>query len=274
MQADDQHSEKQGDNKGINRLLNIMQALRDPDKGCPWDIQQDFASIAPYAIEEAYEVVDVIERQAWSELPSELGDLLLQVVFHARMAEEQKWFDFNDVANAISDKMEQRHPHVFADACVADTAQQSKLWETQKQIERQAKGMQSVLDDVPVGLAELQRSLKLQKRAAGVGFDWPDADSVDQKVEEEWQELESARQAGDKHKIKDELGDMLFVLTNLSRKLGIDPAAAMRHANNKFERRFRAMEQLAQQQNTMMENLDLEQQEALWQAVKRTEHER
>lgn len=257
----------------IQRLIKIMRALRDPDTGCPWDVKQDFASIAPYTIEEAYEVADVIQRQAWQELPDELGDLLLQVVFHARMAQEQGWFDFADVAHAISDKMQQRHPHVFADAngkvaSVEDAEQQTKIWEAQKRAERQAKGMHSVLDDVPIGLAGLTRGLKLQKRAATVGFDWPDAQQVDDKLQEELIELQEARDSKDREKIQDELGDVFFVLTNLGRKLGIDPAAAMRHANAKFERRFKAMEQLALQQGTSMDELNLEQQEALWQAVK------
>ncbi len=267
---------KQPGAESIVRLIKIMRALRDPQTGCPWDIKQDFSSIAPYTIEEAYEVADVIQREAWQELPGELGDLLLQVVFHARMAEEQGWFDFADVADAISDKMEQRHPHVFADAngniaTVQGAEQQTAIWEAQKRAERQAKGMHSVLDDVPLGLAELTRGLKLQKRAATVGFDWPDAQQVDQKLQEELLELQEARASADLEKIQDELGDVFFVLTNLGRKLGIDPATAMRHANAKFERRFKAMEQLAIQQGSSIDELDLEQQESLWQAVKQLE---
>lgn len=268
-------NEQQGA-EAIVRLIKIMQALRDPETGCPWDIKQDFSSIAPYTIEEAYEVADVIQREAWQELPGELGDLLLQVVFHARMAEEQGWFDFADVADAISNKMQQRHPHVFADAdgniaAVEDAEQQTAIWEAQKRTERQAKGMHSVLDDVPLGLAELTRGLKLQKRAATVGFDWPDAQQVDDKLQEELLELQEARASAELEKIQDELGDVFFVLTNLGRKLGIDPAAAMRHANAKFERRFKAMEQLATQQGSRMDELNLEQQESLWQAVKQLE---
>lgn len=257
----------------IQRLIDIMCALRDPDNGCPWDVQQDFASIAPYTIEEAYEVADVIQREAWDDLPGELGDLLLQVVFHSRMAQEHGWFDFADVADAISDKMEQRHPHVFAGASVADAEQQTRLWEAQKHAERQRKGMQSVLDDVPVGLAELTRGLKLQKRAATVGFDWPDAEQVDAKLNEELNELAEARRDGAPDKIQDELGDVFFVLANLGRKLGLDPAAAMRHANAKFERRFRAMEKHAEQQGVTLNELDLVQQEQLWQLVKGMEND-
>ncbi len=268
-----QQDDRQRNADAIHRLLAIMQKLRDPVGGCPWDVQQDFASIAPYTIEEAYEVADVIQRKAWQELPGELGDLLLQVIFHTRMAEERGWFDFADVANAISDKMEQRHPHVFAGVSVQNAEQQTAVWEAQKQLERQAKGLHSVLDDVPVGLAELMRGLKLQKRAATVGFDWPDASAVDAKLCEELDELEAARETGDRDKIQDELGDVFFVLTNLSRKLGIDPAAAMRHANAKFERRFKAMEQMAGEQDSPLNTLNLEQQELLWQMVKRTEND-
>ncbi len=270
--SDENAAELESASEGaLQRLLNIMCALRDPDNGCPWDIEQDFASIAPYTIEEAYEVADVIQRQAWQELPDELGDLLLQVVFHARMAEERGWFNFTDVAHAISDKMEQRHPHVFAGASVADADQQTRLWEAQKHVERQAKGLHSVLDDVPIGLAELTRSLKLQKRAATVGFDWPDVSLVDAKLQEELTELQEARCSADQEKIEDELGDVFFVLVNLSRKLGIDPAVAMRHANAKFERRFKAMEQLAGRRKTSMDELTLEQQEQLWQTIKSLE---
>lgn len=255
----------------MQRLLNIMEALRDPKTGCPWDVEQDFASIAAYTIEEAYEVADVIERQSWPELAGELGDLLLQVVFHARMAEEKEWFDFTDVVDSIADKMVRRHPHVFAGASVADAEEQTKIWEAQKKAERAEKGQQSTLDDIPVSLSEPMRAMKLQKRAANVGFDWPDAKSVDEKLVEELEELTVARESGIKKDIEDELGDVFFVLTNLGRKLGIDSATAMRHANNKFERRFRAMEQLAIQQGQHLEELTLDQQEALWQMVKEQE---
>ncbi len=265
--------DRQRNAAATQRLLDIMRALRHPESGCPWDVEQNFASIAPYTIEEAYEVADVIQRQAWDELPGELGDLLLQVVFHARMAQEQGWFDFADVADAISDKMEKRHPHVFAGASVADAEHQTEIWEAQKQAERRAKGMHSVLDDVPVGLAELSRGLKLQKRAATVGFDWPDAAAVDAKITEELDELQAARDSGEKDKIQDELGDVFFVLTNLSRKLGIDPAAAMRQANAKFERRFKMMEQLADDLGSALDKLTLEQQETLWQAAKGMEND-
>jgi nucleoside triphosphate diphosphatase len=263
---------------GLLQLLAIMRQLRNPDSGCPWDIEQDFASIAPYTIEEAYEVADVIERQDWPALPAELGDLLLQVVFHAQMAEEREWFDFADVCAAINDKLVRRHPHVFPPsdqpAPQFDAEQQTHNWEQLKQQERTARGQTSILDDVPANLPELSRALKLQKRAARVGFDWPDAEAVMAKLDEELDELNEARSNGDQHDVQDELGDVLFVLVNLARKLDIDAAAALRHANAKFEQRFRGMEQLAEQrQQTSLANLDLDAMEALWQQYKQEQRQ-
>ncbi len=262
---------------GLLRLLAIMRQLRNPDGGCPWDIEQDFASIAPYTIEEAYEVADVIERQDWPALPAELGDLLLQVVFHAQMAEERDWFDFADVCDAINDKLVRRHPHVFPPADQPapqfDAEQQTDNWEQLKQQERAARGQTSILDDVPAKLPELSRALKLQKRAARVGFDWPNAEAVMAKLDEELGELNEARSNGDHHDVQDELGDVLFVLVNLARKLDIDAAAALRHANAKFEQRFRGMEQLAERQQTSLASLDLDAMEALWQQYKQEQLE-
>ncbi|MGY0505957.1 nucleoside triphosphate pyrophosphohydrolase [Luteimonas sp. e5] len=264
----------------IDRLLAIMAALRDPQSGCPWDLQQDFASIAPYTIEEAYEVADAIDRGDLADLREELGDLLLQVVFHARMAEEQGAFDFADVCEAISDKMTRRHPHVFADARVEDADSQTAAWEVHKEAERAARGEcdDSALAGIARGLPEWQRALKLQSRAARTGFDWPDWKPVLAKLREELDELEAefeARDAAaadtDASALAEELGDVLFVAANLARHGAVDPGAALRGANHKFERRFRAMEALARASGKAFATLDLEAQEALWQAAKRDE---
>ena len=249
----------------ISKLLQIMKQLRDPERGCPWDQEQDFASIAPYTIEEAYEVADAIERRALDELKDELGDLLFQVVFHAQMAAECQAFDFEDVVAAICDKMLRRHPHVFGDATVADADEQTALWEAQKARERQARGASSVLDGVARGLPELTRAVKLQKRAAGVGFDWDDPARVLDKLEEELAEMRQALAGGREDEMEDELGDLLFVCTNLARQLQLDPGRALRRANAKFERRFRGMEGMA---GEAFAGLSLEQKEALWQTVK------
>ena len=260
----------------IDELLRIMARLRDPDAGCPWDIEQDFASIAPYTIEEAYEVADAIKRGDMNDLRDELGDLLLQVVFHARIAEEAGAFAFADVVRSISDKMTKRHPHVFAGASVADADAQTKAWEEQKAAEREerarAEGRQpSALDGVTAGLPALSRAEKLQKRAARVGFDWPDWRPVMDKFREEIAELEVELAAGDaapRDRIEDEVGDLLFNAVNLARKLGIDPDTALRHANGKFEGRFRGIETLAGKESGGLAKLTLEQMEALWVRVK------
>jgi len=245
----------------LNRLLAIMARLRDPSGGCDWDLAQDFASIAPYTIEEAYEVADAIEREAWQELRGELGDLLLQVVFHARMAEESGLFAFSDVAQAICDKMESRHPHIFGnEAGTMDTAR----WEDLKARERTVAGAASAMDGVARALPALLRAEKLQKRAARDGFDWPDPAGPEAKVVEEIAEL---READEAHRLE-EAGDLLFAAVNLVRAWGIAPEDALRAANDKFERRYRAMEALAP---GGMSALDLDAQEALWQAVKRAE---
>ncbi len=240
----------------IERLLAIMARLRSPEDGCPWDIEQSFATIAPFTIEEAYEVADAIERNDLALLKEELGDLLFQVVFHARMAEEDGHFDFNDVANAISDKMERRHPHVFGDADKPD-------WEGIKAAERSGHEDGSALAGVALGLPALLRAEKLQKRAARTGFDWPDPSGARDKIIEELAEVDAATSADE---IEDEIGDLLFATVNWARKLGVDPEAALRRANGKFERRFRMMEQLG---GETFGALSLDDKEALWGEAKR-----
>jgi ATP diphosphatase len=302
----------------IADLLRIMARLRDPDRGCPWDLEQDFASIAPYTIEEAYEVADAIDRNDLPALKDELGDLLLQVVFHAQMAQEAGHFGFDDVVAAICDKMVRRHPHVFAaqgrasagagrtpepaargsvpaagggmSAAMApdagnrgdefDAEAQTRAWEEHKRIEREAVSEdRSALAGIARGLPEWQRATKLQKRAATLGFDWPGPEPVIAKLHEEIDEVrvEFAALAatpdadGVRDRLEDEIGDVLFVCVNLARHAKVDFSQALRHANAKFERRFRAMEQLAAAQQAALETLDLDAQEALWQAVKRDE---
>jgi len=253
----------------IDRLLAIMSKLRDPDGGCPWDLEQDFRSIAPYTIEEAYEVADAIERGAHGELKDELGDLLLQVVFHAQMAQEAGLFDFADVCRAINDKMIRRHPHVFGDADTRDSETQTVEWEAIKAAERagSAKG-DRVLDDVPVALPALKRAQKLQKRAARVGFDWPDAERVLDKVDEEIAEVREAIASGNAAHIAEEIGDLMFVCTNLGRKLKVDVETATRDANAKFERRFRHIEDRLAAQGRKPEDASLDEMEALWTEAK------
>jgi tetrapyrrole methylase family protein/MazG family protein/ATP diphosphatase len=254
----------------IDRLLAIMARLRDPDRGCPWDREQNFATIAPYTIEEAYEVADAIKREDMTALKDELGDLLLQVVFHARMAEEAGLFAFDDVAQAIADKMERRHPHVFGDAEIASVAAQNEAWEVHKAAERQASGgAASVLDGVALALPALVRAAKISRRAARIGFDWPDADSVIDKIEEELDEIEDAiDDRAPPEALEEEIGDLLFATANLARKLDIEPETALRRATAKFERRFRRVETLTAERG-VGRNLDAL--EALWQEVKAEE---
>ncbi|MCS3745480.1 ATP diphosphatase [Xanthomonas arboricola] len=261
----------------IQGLLQLMARLRDREHGCPWDVEQSFASIAPYTIEEAYEVADAIDRNDLPGLRDELGDLLLQVVFHAQMASEQGAFDFADVVATLSDKLVRRHPHVFAAQAVDDAQAVSANWDQIKREERRAAGQQddSALAGIARGLPEWQRSTKLQSRAARVGFDWPDPAPVLEKLEEEVKELrvEFARGpvADNQARLQDELGDVLFVCANLARHAKVDVGAALRHANLKFERRFRAMEAHAHAQGTPLDALSLDAQEALWRQVKRDE---
>lgn len=260
------------DPDGLARLRQVMRALRDPDGGCPWDLEQDFASIAPYTIEEAYEVADAIDREAWGELQNELGDLLLQTVYHTQMAEEAGLFDFDAVAEGVADKMIDRHPHVFGSESRDKSADQQILdWETQKARERAAKAQTGVLDDVALGLPALLRAVKLQKRAARVGFDWPDTGDVLAKLAEEAQELVEARNRLSADEIEDELGDMLFVMANLARHLGVDPEAALRRTNAKFTRRFGAIEAALAARGKTPDQSDLAEMDALWDAAKAAE---
>lgn len=258
----------------IANLLAIMARLRDPASGCPWDVAQTFGTIAPYTIEEAYEVVDAIDRKDYAALKDELGDLLLQVVFHARIAEEQGLFDFSDVVAAISDKLVRRHPHVFGDASYASVEEQSRAWNEIKRAERAAGGDvdASALAGVARGLPEWQRAKKLCDKAAGVGFDWPGPAPVLEKLEEEIAEVRAEFDANAGHdRLLDEIGDVAFVLVNLARHAKVDFSAALRHANAKFERRFRRMEQLAAQAGEMLDGKSLEQQDALWNRAKAEE---
>lgn len=257
----------------IDRLLEIMARLRNPDDGCPWDLEQTFATIAPYTVEEAYEVADAIERGDLADLKDELGDLLLQVVFHARMAEEQGLFGFEDVARAINDKMIRRHPHVFADEIYANLSAQKAGWEQLKAAERAAKGAApaSVLDDVPVGLPGLTRAVKLSKRAAQVGFVWPDIQQVVAKLHEEVGEMLVEIEAGDLDKARQEIGDVLFVVANIARTLDVDPEDAVRSTNAKFMRRFKQVEAKLATRGRTPEQSDLAEMDALWEEVKAEE---
>ncbi len=255
----------------LRRLLDIMAALRAPATGCPWDKTQTFDTIAPYTIEEAYEVADAIAQRDFAALPDELGDLLFQIVYHARMAEEAGQFAFADIVKSINDKMIRRHPHVFSDAAARDAAAQTTAWETQKSAERAARAQSGALAGVPVGLPALTRALKLTNRAARVGFDWPDAEQVLAKLDEEIQELRAELSAADPVRLTDEVGDLLFVLANLARKLNLDPEACLRHANEKFSRRFNAMENEFEAQAKSLAELSLQDMEAGWQRVKAAE---
>ena len=260
------------DLRPIDRLLAIMARLRDREDGCPWDQAQTYATIAPYTVEEAYEVVDAIERGSLADLKDELGDLLLQVVFHARMAEEDGAFNFDDVARAINDKMIRRHPHVFAEETYADLAHQKSGWEALKAAERASKGkVASLLDDVPVGLPGLTRAMKLSKRAAGVGFVWPTVQEVVAKLHEEVGELVAEVEAGDLEKARDEIGDVLFVVANLARTLEVDPEDALRSTNAKFVRRFQHIERRLADGGRTPDQSDLAEMDALWDEAKRLE---
>ncbi|HKO07925.1 MAG TPA: nucleoside triphosphate pyrophosphohydrolase [Alphaproteobacteria bacterium] len=262
----------------IDRLLEIMARLRDPERGCPWDMAQSFATIAPYTIEEAYEVADAIARQDLDALREELGDLLLQVVFHARMAEEARSFDFEAVAGAIADKMIRRHPHVFGEEEIKDAETQRQAWEAHKENERAAaaaargQGGESALEGVALSLPALTRALKLQRRAARVGFDWTETASVLAKVEEEIRELSAELVEGSPpERVEDELGDLLFSLVNLARRLELDPEAALRQSNAKFERRFRRVEAFLAEAGKVPKEATLDEMDALWERAKREE---
>jgi MazG family protein len=266
----------------VERLLEIMALLRDPARGCPWDVEQTFETIAPYTIEEAYEVADAIHRRDMDALRDELGDLLLQVVYHAQMAAEVQAFEFGDVVTAICDKMVRRHPHVFGDIKVENAAAQTLAWERHKANERKTRNRtedaeaprrESALDGVILALPALARALKLQKRAALVGFDWPNADSALEKFAEEIDELTAEMSTGgDVDRLRDEIGDLLFTCVNVSRKLGIDPEEALRHGNAKFERRFRKIEELlATDGDRRPQEATLDELEALWVRAKTEE---
>lgn len=256
----------------IDRLLDIMATLRKPDGGCPWDLEQTFETIAPCTIEEAYEVADAIERGDMNELKTELGDLLFQVVFHSQMAQEAGLFAFDDVANAMSDKLVRRHPHVFANEDAKDSAVAQKArWEDIKAGERAAKAQHGVLDDVPVALPALTRAAKLTKRAGRVGFDWPSTDEVFDKLAEEVAELRVEIAAGDMAKAREEVGDLLFVVANLARKLEVEPEDALRAANAKFIRRFGFIEAELAKDGRTPDQSDLAEMDALWDAAKAAE---
>lgn len=261
--------------EGIARLLAIMATLRDPVAGCSWDVKQDFDSIAPYTLEEAHEVAEAIARRDWKGLCEELGDLLLQVVFHARMAEEAGHFGFDEVVAGICDKMVRRHPHVFGDeqGLRISAEEQTRRWAEQKAAERAAAGARSLIDTVKNGQPPLARAVALQQAAARIGFDWPGIGPVYTKLAEEVGELQAAQAAGaDPHKLADELGDVLFVVANLARHLGVDPAQALTMTNAKFERRFRRMETLAAAEGLTLEGLDLQAQDRYWDRAKAEDH--
>ncbi|RXE48100.1 nucleoside triphosphate pyrophosphohydrolase [Chromohalobacter israelensis] len=268
---------------GLDDLLTLMAVLRDPAQGCPWDVKQDWQSIVPHTLEEAYEVADAIERRAFDELPGELGDLLFQVVYYSQFAREEQRFDFHDVVDTVTAKMVARHPHVFPEGTLAsrrpagvpaeevETTDVKTRWEALKARERETREAVSVLDDVPASLPALSRGTKLSKRAARVGFDWPDDQGVFAKVREELAEVEEAVRDGDAAHVREEIGDLLFAVTNLARRFDIDPEQALRHANFKFERRFRHVEQALSAKAGGLEAASLEEMERHWQAAKESE---
>ena len=253
----------------FDELVEIMSRLRDPEEGCPWDLKQTFKTIAPYTLEEAYEVADVIERNELDALCGELGDLLLQVVFHAQMAREQGMFDINDVCTGINNKMIRRHPHIFAEESLETAEAVTSRWDEIKAQERSDKGeADSHLHDVATTLPALKRAQKLQRRAAHVGFDWPDIEGVWNKLQEEQQELHEVAGTAEQERIEDEIGDLLFTCVNLSRHFEVDAEAALRRASLKFEQRFRAMESTCAQTGKAFEDLNLEEKDLLWRQAK------
>ena len=255
----------------IDLLLNIMQKLRDPDGGCPWDLKQDFASIVPHTLEEAYEVAECIQGEQFIELKDELGDLLFQIVFYAQLGKEQQLFNFDDVVASICDKLVRRHPHVFANEKVHTEQELKQNWEAQKASERKVKQLGNVLDDIPQALPALSRAQKIQKRVASVGFDWPNVLGALDKVEEEFQEVrDELISSGPREKVAEELGDLLFALVNVIRHSGFNAEQVLRDANNKFTRRFNAVE-LTLSQSKPLEQASLEEMEAVWQRVKKQE---
>lgn len=258
----------------IDQLLGIMARLRDPDGGCPWDLKQTFSTVAPYTIEEAYEVADAIDRDDLADIKEELGDLLFQVVFHARMGEELGAFRFDDVVDVVSEKLIRRHPHVFASSGGIDEAEVNRRWEEEKAAERERKHGQadaSALSGVTRGLPSLLRAEKLQRKAARVGFDWPDCQPVMAKIREELDEVEDALVHDDADHVEEEIGDVLFAVVNLARHCGVDADTALRRTNEKFTRRFQAIEQTVQASGRTMEAVSLEEMEEIWQAVKKAQ---
>ena len=257
----------------LQRLLTIMQKLRDPQQGCPWDKQQTFDTIAPYTLEETYEVLDAISRKDFAGLQEELGDLLFQVVFYAQMAGEQQLFDFTDVCNSISAKLERRHPHIFAGNDRSDITEINRHWEQLKQQERQDKALTSALDDIPRAMPALMRAYKIQKRCSNVGFDWKETGPVLDKVHEEIAEVmeEANRPVINPQRLEEEIGDLLFATVNLSRHLGSKAETALQKANDKFEKRFRQVEQIIAEQGLTMQDASLRQMEDAWQQVKKLE---
>jgi ATP diphosphatase len=267
---------RESDSK-LAQLLAVMQRLRDPQTGCPWDLEQDFRSIAPSTIEEAYEVVDAIENDDFEHLREELGDLLFQVVFYAQLADEQQRFNFDDIAAAITDKLLRRHPHVFPDGTLQSRVDPNnrpseefvtQQWETIKSQERRDKGKSGLLADIPTGLPAFYRAQKMQKRVAEVGFDWPDTTGVINKLQEELTELQQAVESGENNAIQDEIGDCFFTLVNLCRHLSVDAESCLRSANGKFSQRFQWLEHLAELQGKKLKELDAEQLESLWRQAK------
>ncbi len=263
-----------GFGNGIERLLHVMARLRDPDGGCPWDLEQTFRTIAPYTIEEAYEVADAIESDDPTAIREEVGDLLLQVVYYAQMGRERGDFDFDSIANAIADKMVSRHPHVFGDQTVTTASEMNQRWEAQKELERDGKtaggadGPSGTLDGIARNLPAVTRALKLQRRAARVGFDWPSAAPVFDKIAEEVDEARYALADGDSQAMQEEIGDLLFAVVNLARKAEIDPEQALRASNRKFESRFRQMETWLAEAGRHPKGATLDELEALWQRAK------
>jgi ATP diphosphatase len=254
----------------IEKLLDVMRRLRDPDNGCPWDLEQDFSTIAPYTIEEAYEVADAIAREDWNDLREELGDLLFQVVFYVQLAVEQGYFGFDEVVAGITDKLVRRHPHVFGDAKADDAGQVREGWEEIKRQERENSKDSSALAGVPHALPALKRAQKIGARAAGVGFDWSDRRGVQIKIREEFEELGEAIGSRDEARVEEEMGDLLFSVVNLARHIDIDAEQALANANRKFERRFRAMEEDLASENREMRRESHENLEQRWRKAKRT----
>jgi MazG family protein len=261
--------------KNTQNLLRIMAQLRDPEAGCPWDLRQDFRSLAPYAIEEAYEVAEALENGQMVEFQEELGDLLLQVVFQSQMAKEQNLFDFEAVAESISNKLIRRHPHVCSDKKFDSDDQRQRFWEEMKQIEKKEKGQQSlfssVLGEIPLGLPALLRAQKLQSRAARYGFDWPDIEQVLGKLDEELDELKAALRARDQDNIKEELGDLIFVIANIARHLNVDAEESLRDCNRKFTRRFNHIEEKVMQSGNSWESFELSDLDVWWDEAKQNE---